>query len=199
MIVLTVQHHLFSPYHSTCCTTQPLAILAVRAPRSPRGKWGVGTLWAETGLLQNCQWSVKATSGGAWLDHDRFGKAFCTACTPPRLSLLEVMPVWVQLAQPDGTVDMVNEAACRISGYGRSEMIGQTWPYPWFLDDWRVEGGDPLVELLQTGDVLASEVSCVTRRREHKVLSVTMSLLSREPGQPQGVLMVAQDITERKR
>ena len=115
------------------------------------------------------------------------------------VQLLEDIPAWVQLAQPDGTIEMVNEAACRISGYRRSEMIGQTWPYPWFLDDWRVEGGDPLVKLLQTGDVLASEVSCVTRRREHKVLNVTLSLLSGEPGRPQRVLMVAQDITERNR
>ena len=115
------------------------------------------------------------------------------------VQLLEDMPAWVQLSQSDGSIEMVNEAACRISGYGRSQMIGQTWPYPWFLDDRRGEGGDPLAELLQNGIVWASEVTCVTRYREHKVLSVTMSLLAGESGQHQRVLMVAQDITERKR
>ena len=115
------------------------------------------------------------------------------------LQLLEYMPAWVQLSQSNGTIEMVNGAACRISGYDRSEMIGQTWPYPWFLDDWSGGGGDPLAELLQTGIVLASQVTCVTRLREHKVLSVTMSLLTGEPDQPQWVLMVAQDITEGKR
>ena len=122
----------------------------------------------------------------------------CVLHTAP-VQLLEDMPAWVQLSQSNGTVEMVNESACRISGYDRSEMIGQTWPYPWFLDDWRGEAGDPLVELQKTGNVSASEVTCVTRHREHKILSVTMSLLTREPDQLQRFLMVAQDITERKR
>ena len=115
------------------------------------------------------------------------------------IQLLEDMPAWVQLSQSDGTIEMVNEAACLISGCGRSDMIGQTWPYPWFLDDWRGEGGNPLDELLQSGNVLASEVTCVTRLGEHRALSVTMSLLTGESGQTQRVLMVAQDITQRKR
>ena len=115
------------------------------------------------------------------------------------VQLLEDMPAWVQLSQSDGTIEMVNEAACLISGCGRSDMIGQTWPYPWFLDDWRGEGGNPLDELLQSGNVLASEVTCVTRLGEHRALSVTMSLLTGESGQTQRVLMVAQDITQRKR
>ena len=115
------------------------------------------------------------------------------------VQLLEDMPAWVQLSQSDGTIEMVNEAACRISEYDRSEMIGQLWPYPWFPDAWEGEGGDPLVELLQTGNVSVLEVTCVTRHRERKVLSVTMALLTGEPGQPQRILMVAQDITERKR
>ena len=114
------------------------------------------------------------------------------------IQLLEDMPAWVQLSQSDGTIEMVNGAACRISGYCRSEMIGQTWPYPWCLDDWAVEGGDPLAELLRSRNVVASEVTCVTRHREHKVLSVIMSLLAVQNVQPQRVLMVAQDITDRK-
>ena len=115
------------------------------------------------------------------------------------VQLLEHMPAWVQLSQSDGTIEMVNEAACRISGCGRFEMIGQTWPYPWFLDNWSCEGGNPLDELTHTGKILASEVTCVNRHGEHRVLSVTMSLLSGETSQSKRVLMVAQDITERKR
>ena len=44
--------------------------------------------------------------------------------------VVEALPAWVQLSQLDGTIDQVNAAACAISGYGRSELVGQTWPYP---------------------------------------------------------------------
>ena len=111
--------------------------------------------------------------------------------------VVEDMPVWVQLSQTDGTIDMVNKAACVISGYDRSALVGQTWPYPWFLNDWRGQGDDLLAELLQTGGVRTSEVTCVTCQGERKVLSVTMSLVSSESDQARRVLMVSQDITER--
>ena len=114
------------------------------------------------------------------------------------VQLLEDMPTRVQLTQSDGTIDMVNAAACRITGYDRSEMIGQTWPYPWCLDDWAIEGGDSLAKLLGSRNVVVSEVTCVTRHREQKFLSVIMSLLTAKADQPQRVLMVAQDITDRK-
>ena len=115
------------------------------------------------------------------------------------VQLLEDMPAWVQISRSDGTIEMVNEAACRISGYGRSEIIGQTSPYPWCPEGWAVESGDPLKELLRSSNPVALEVTCVTRHGRHKVLSVSMSLLTVESGQSQRVLMIALDITERKK
>ncbi len=111
--------------------------------------------------------------------------------------MVEAMPVWVQLSQPNGDIELVNDAACLISGYDRSELIGQTWPYPWFLNDWRGTNDDPLVELLRTGEFQTLEITCVTRGGERRMLNVTMSLVSSARDHPRRVLMVAQDLTER--
>lgn len=44
------------------------------------------------------------------------------------------MPEWVQISGLDGTIEIVNDAGCAISGYTRDEVVGQTWPYPRFED-----------------------------------------------------------------
>ena len=112
--------------------------------------------------------------------------------------LVEDLPAWVQLSRLDGTIEAVNNAACAISGYDRSEMIGQTWPYPWFPEGWQGGKPDPLDELNRTGQAQDFAAACLTRNVGHSVLGVTISLVFDGEGQPRRVLMVAQDITERR-
>lgn len=111
---------------------------------------------------------------------------------------VEDMPAWVQLMQLDGTIEAVNDAACAISGYDRSEMIGQTWPYPWFPEGWQVGNRDPFAELNLTGQGQEFAAACLTRSVGSRVLDVSISLVYDEERQPRRVLMVAQDITERR-
>ena len=114
------------------------------------------------------------------------------------IRVVEDMPAWVQLADLSGNIEMVNEAACAISEYDRSELIGQSWPYPWFQDNRSGGGSGPGVALPRAGQVLEFETICTTRQGHPKDLSVTLSLVAGGPDRSQRVLMVAQDITERK-
>ena len=120
---------------------------------------------------------------------------------------MEGMPAWVQVCRLDGTIELVNRAATRISGYPASELIGQTWPYPWLECP---QGGlllqaegVPIWPYSQPssrqGAPLEFEIVCRTSQGEAKPLSVTLSLLLDRDGQPEQALLVAWDITRRKR
>ena len=105
-------------------------------------------------------------------------------------------PPWVQLCRLDGTIETVNDAACSISGYDRSQMVGRSWPYPWLIDGWSEIFEDPFVELSRSGQTMEFETSCRTQQGDSKELSVTLMLFGEEDfGR---ALMVAQVISERE-
>ena len=87
------------------------------------------------------------------------------------IRVVEDMPAWVPLADLNGNIEMVNEAACAISEYDRSELIGQSWPYPWFQDNRSGGGSGPGTELPRAGQVLEFETICTTRQGHPKDLS----------------------------
>ena len=91
---------------------------------------------------------------------------------------------------------MVNQAATQLSGYQRSEMIGQTWPYPWLTGLKPPDAGDPgrfsstanpvhpraatngcepwpRTELEQAGGISEFEAVCVDREGRAKTLGIT--------------------------
>ena len=92
--------------------------------------------------------------------------------------MVEDLPVWVQIEGLDRGIEMVNRTACAISGYDRAEMVGQSWPYPWFPEGWSKDGADPLLELRQQGDVVEFEAACVTPEGESKDLSLVLTLVA---------------------
>ena len=91
--------------------------------------------------------------------------------------IFEDMPAWVQLSTLNGTIEMVNKAACAISGYSRSELIGQAWPYPWFPSVFSGNGDDPFAELCRSGEVMEFVASCLTKPGVAKDLGITLSLV----------------------
>lgn len=111
---------------------------------------------------------------------------------------IEQMPEWVQISGLDGTIEIVNDAGCAISGYTRDELVGKTWPYPWFEDGWPDGRFDAFEQLQQTGETLESEATCLDRNGEPKILGITLSAMPGNPGEARRALMVAHDMTERK-
>jgi PAS domain S-box-containing protein len=119
--------------------------------------------------------------------------------------IIEGMPAWVQVCGLDGTIQMVNYAATQISGYERSEMEGQTWPYPWFTNSGLSGHGEdsglgcwPQAKLEESGHIPEFEAACTTAQSSVVILGVTLSLLRDEQNRPQYILMVAWDHTQRK-
>jgi len=120
--------------------------------------------------------------------------------------IVECIPTWVQVCDLDGKIQSVNPAALKMSGYSRSEMVGQTWPYPWFSrPDPRSAGHQelvcgqwPIAELKRFGCIPEFETSYTTRDGKRRVLSVTLSLLKDASGQGTGVLISSWDLTDRK-
>lgn len=120
--------------------------------------------------------------------------------------IIEIMPAWVQVCKLDGAIEMVNETATLISGYNRSAMVGQTWPYPWLSGGWAPSEGDydsnivpwPCAEIEPSGRSREFEATIVHRLGGPRVLAVTLFLLRDERGCPHRILMVGWDLTQRK-
>lgn len=112
--------------------------------------------------------------------------------------VVDAMPAWVQVCQMDGTVEMVNREAGIISGYTRSDMLGQTWPYPWFPSGLGEAEENPFTQLGRSGGPLKFEAACKTPQGQVKELCVTLALLLGGSRQSRRMLMVAQDVTESK-
>ncbi|MDA0733734.1 MAG: response regulator [Chloroflexi bacterium] len=120
--------------------------------------------------------------------------------------IIDGIPIWVQVCDLEGRIQSVNHAAIKMSGYDSSEMVGQSWPYPWFSgqdaesaepQEWAA-GQWPIVELRRSGHISEFEAPCTTRDGKRRVLGVTFALLKNDSGQPAGVLMSAYDLTDRK-
>jgi len=120
--------------------------------------------------------------------------------------IIEGIPAWVQVCDLEGRIQSVNPAAVKLSGYDRSNMVGQTWPYPWFsgLDaksaghQELASGQWPIAELRRSGFIPEFEAACTTPDGKRLVLAVTLSLLKDESGQATGVLISSWDLTDRK-
>jgi PAS domain S-box-containing protein len=161
------------------------------------GQWGRN----QTGLLETVQ---EMSKGLEMSEVDPTGD-FCQSEAGLR-QIIESIPAWVQVCRLDGAIEMVNEAATLISGQERSEMVGQTWPYPWLSGAWAPgEGANgsntvpwSYAEVGQSGGSRQFEATIVHRQGSCRVLSVALFLLRDEKGCPQRVLMVGWDLTRRK-
>ncbi|MFQ6029329.1 MAG: nitrogen regulation protein NR(II), partial [Dehalococcoidia bacterium] len=110
---------------------------------------------------------------------------------------IEVMPVWVQICALDGTIELVNSAALRLSGYSLEEITGQHWPYSWLSGPWSEGVSSPFEELQRNGSVAEFEGYCQTKAGHRVALEIALSLLPEEAGAPKRAIMVAWDLTQR--
>lgn len=111
-------------------------------------------------------------------------------------NILRSMAETLIVIDPDGTIQRVNQAAISLLGYERGELVGRS------AGDVFEEGVDVLSLFKQSGvnDVIPSvDTSVVTKEGRHVAVSVSGSVMRDDDGEIQGMVCVAQDITERKR
>ena len=94
------------------------------------------------------------------------------------------------------TIGSVNPSLLELLGYGEDELIGQT---PGLIFGEEFAQGSIIESLLLQGSVSGIESSFLTCDGRLIPISVSGSMMQDEQGQFQGLVCVAQDITERKR
>ncbi len=110
-------------------------------------------------------------------------------------NILKSMAETLMVIDPDGTIQRVNQAAISLLGYERHELVGRS------AGNVFEEGVDVLSLLKQSGlnDVIRRvDTSVVTKDGRHVAVSLSGSVMRGEDGEIQGMVCVAQDITERK-
>lgn len=110
-------------------------------------------------------------------------------------NILKSMAETLMVIDPDGTIQRVNQAAISLLGYERAELVGRS------AGDVFEEGVDVLSLFKQSGpnDVIRSiDTSVVTKDGRHVAVSLSGSVMREDDGEIQGMVCVAQDITERK-
>src|SRR5262245_20567654 len=100
---------------------------------------------------------------------------------------------------PDGTIQAVNIAACRLLGYSEAELVG--WPMSKILaasDSTSSDQGTGLADVIRHGAL--HSVEKVYRTKDGRSIPVLFSgsIMYDDAGRVQGIVCIAQDITERK-
>ena len=111
-------------------------------------------------------------------------------------NILKSMAETLMVIDTAGTIQRVNQAAISLLGYERHELIGRS------AGDLFEEGVDVLSLLKQSelNDVIRRvDTSVVTKDGRHVAVSLSGSVMRDDDGEIQGMVCVAQDITERKR
>ncbi len=111
-------------------------------------------------------------------------------------NILKSMVETLLVIDPDGTIQRVNQAAISLLGYERAELVGRS------AGDMFEDGVDVLSLFNGSGqnDVIRSiDTSVVTKDGRQVAVSLSGSVMRDDDGEIQGMVCVAQDITERKR
>ena len=100
---------------------------------------------------------------------------------------------------PDGTIQAVNVAACSLLGYSEAELVG--WPMTKILavsDSASPDQGTGLADVIRHGALRSVEK--VYRTKDGRSIPVLFSgsIMYDDTGSVQGIVCIAQDITERK-
>ncbi len=110
-------------------------------------------------------------------------------------NILKSMAETLMVIDPDGTIQRVNQAAISLLGYEHVELVGR--PAGDVLED----DVDVLSLVKRSGlnDVIRSiDTSVVTKDGRHVAVSLSGSVMRDDDGDIQGMVCVAQDITQRK-
>lgn len=98
----------------------------------------------------------------------------------------------------EGTIQIVNMAACDLLGYGEEELVGQ--PFNSVFADENLQYKDQfLKDIIEKGSFKNVETSFITRDGRKILVSFSASVMRDKQGDIQGIICVARDVSERKR
>ena len=116
-------------------------------------------------------------------------------------SIIATMSDALVLLSPEGCIRQVNQATMRLLGYSEGELIGQ--PLAVFGAYKEQEDGVDFTQrwfakLSQTGFINDFETSLKTKWGQDIPISLSGSIVRNKQGEPEGIVCVGRDLTERK-
>ena len=110
-------------------------------------------------------------------------------------SLVEASADALFVIQPDGDIIDVNEAATRLTGYSREQLVNTAFA-EYFTDPVRARAGVRRT-MIETR-VLDYEMTLINRQKQPIAVNFNTGVFSDGSGQLRGVLVTARDITRQK-
>jgi PAS domain S-box-containing protein len=110
-------------------------------------------------------------------------------------SLVEASADALFVIQPDGDIIDVNEAATRLTGYSRKQLVNTPFA-EYFTDQARTKAG--VRRTMVETRVLDYELTLINRQGRPIAVNFNTGVFSDGSGQPRGVLVTARDITRQK-
>jgi len=101
------------------------------------------------------------------------------------------------IVSPQGVILRVNAAACRMLGYSQDELVDR--PFTMVLGDAGPLEGPWTDDIVRYGSIRGVDAVYRTRSGRRIPVSFTASVMADDSGEPQAVVCVAADITQRKR
>ena len=100
---------------------------------------------------------------------------------------------------PDGRIRLANQAICDLLGYQEAELIGKPLEKFFFFDDEDTRDRYRPSILWTVGSVSNVDRTYLTKDRRTIPVSFSSAVMHDDAGRAQGIVCVAQDITERQR
>ena len=97
----------------------------------------------------------------------------------------------------DGTIQRVNNATLEMLGYQENDIVGR--PFDTILENSQLESGSIVEKLFRQGSIREAELTYLTRDQSKIPVSFSGALMRDEDGNVEGIVCVAQDISERRR
>ena len=97
----------------------------------------------------------------------------------------------------DGTIQRVNNATLEMLGYQENDVLGR--PFETILDNSQPESGSIVEKLFRQGSIREAELTYLTRDQSKISVSFSGALMRDEDGNVEGIVCVAQDISDRRR
>ncbi len=114
-------------------------------------------------------------------------------------NLIDTMADAILLTDLEGTVLEVNKGFETITGYSKSEVIGQVFPYPWLPDNEMPRMVLWISELRLKTSMHDFDIHWTSKSKTQIAISLNTTMLRNETGEPVAMLNIARDITERTR